>query len=105
VKILVLGGGDSPEREVSLRSAKAVANGARKAGFDVVEADPADGFSILDNLNKSTIVLPILHGTNGEDGVIQLELEKRHLPYFGSESKSSKACFDKWTTRQILEAN
>jgi len=38
MNILVLGGADSPEREVSLRSAKAVASAARQAGFEVTEA-------------------------------------------------------------------
>lgn len=103
MKILVLGGGISPERQVSLRSAKAVAEAARVAGFEVIEADPADGLDILDDL-KDTIVLPILHGKNGEDGVIQRELEAQRLPFLGSDSAASIACFDKWTTRLELIA-
>lgn len=103
MKILVLGGGNSPEREVSIRSARAVANAARQAGFEVEEADPAESFSILDNLAKNTIVLPILHGENGEDGIVQAEMEKRGLAFLGSDSRSSKNCFDKWQTRLMLE--
>ncbi len=104
VEVLVLGGGDSPEREVSLRSAGAVAEAARQAGLAVQEADPAHhNLAFLDNLAKETIVLPILHGRGGEDGVIQTELEKRGLAFLGSDSVSSKNCFDKWSTRQILE--
>jgi D-alanine-D-alanine ligase len=99
--VLVLGGGVSPEREVSLRSAQAVAEAARQAGFGVAQADPADGLAILDGL-KNTITLPILHGKNGEDGVIQKELEARDIPYLGSDSSASIACFDKWTTREKL---
>lgn len=83
----MLGGGDSPEREVSLRSAKAIAGAAREAGFNVVEADPADSLSIFDNLAKDTIVLPILHGKNGEDGVLQAELEKKDLAYLGNRPR------------------
>lgn len=104
MKILVLGGGNSPEREVSLRSAKSVATAAREAGFEVIEADPASGPSIFDNLPSDTVVFPILHGEGGEDGALQLELEKRGLPFLGSDSKSSKKCFDKWDTRKILES-
>jgi D-alanine-D-alanine ligase len=104
MKILVLGGGDSPEREVSQRSAKAVAEAAKTAGFNVKQADPIDGLEILDKVSKDTIIFPILHGKNGEDGIIQKEFENRSLPYLGSDSKSSAACFDKWQTRQILEA-
>ena len=102
MKILVLGGGLSPERQVSLRSAKNIANAARAAGFEVQEADPADGFSILDGL-KDTVVFPILHGKNGEDGVIQKELEDRKLPYLGSSSQASAECFDKWQSRTLMQ--
>jgi D-alanine-D-alanine ligase len=104
MKILVLGGGDSPEREVSQRSARSVADAAKTAGLAVNEADPSTETDVLDKLPKDTIVFPILHGKNGEDGVIQQELEKRQLPYLGSDSKSSASCFDKWLTRQQLEA-
>lgn len=103
MNILVLGGGDSPEREVSLRSAKSIASAARAAGFNVQEADPKNGLSCLDNLAPQTIVLPILHGEGGEDGELQAELEKRNLPFLGSGSESSKNCFDKWQTRLILQ--
>jgi D-alanine-D-alanine ligase len=104
MKILVLGGGTSNEREVSLRSAKAVAEAARLAGFEVMEADPAGGLDILDGL-KDVIVFPILHGAGGEDGELQAELEKRNLPFLGSGSQASRQGFDKWQTRLILEKN
>jgi D-alanine-D-alanine ligase len=102
MKVLVLGGGDSPEREVSLRSAKAVANAAREAGFDVEEYDPINGPSYFNKVSKNTIILPILHGVSGEDGVIQGELEKRGLPFLGADAASSSACFNKWLTVQAL---
>ena len=104
MKIIILGGGDSPEREVSLRSAASVAEAAKEAGYSVETIDPKYEFEKLDDIAKDAIVLPILHGANGEDGVIQQELEKRRLAYLGSDSKSSADCFDKWRTRQILEA-
>ena len=46
--------------------------------------------------------MPILHGKNGEDGVLQAELEKRDLAYLGSDSQVSAACFDKWQTLERL---
>ena len=101
MKVLVLGGGDSPERDVSLRSAKAVANAARDAGLEVTEADPAQGLEILEGL-ADTIIFPILHGQGGEDGGLQSELEKRNLPFLGSGSVSSANCFDKWKTRDAI---
>lgn len=102
-RLVILGGGDSPEREVSLRSAAAVAAAAKSAGYSVAEADPANGFSILDGLPQSTIILPILHGKGGEDGSIQAEMERRDLIFLGAGSKVSELCFDKWRTRQVLE--
>ncbi|MEK7561935.1 MAG: D-alanine--D-alanine ligase [Patescibacteria group bacterium] len=103
MNVLVLGGGNSPEREVSLRSARAVANAARRAGFDVSEYDPANGFSYFDKSPKDIVVLPILHGINGEDGVVQAALEERGLPFLGADSSSSAACFDKWLTLQAFK--
>src|SRR6266404_3334851 len=103
MKILILGGGDSPEREVSLRSAGAIAAAAKTAGFEVMEIDPKYDLEKLDEISKDVVVFPILHGKNGEDGVVQEELEKRQLAYLGSDSKVSAVCFDKWQTRQKLE--
>jgi len=94
---------DSPERDVSARSAKAVADAARTAGFEVSEINLINGPSALDNISKDTIVMPISHGVNAEDGWVQSKLEKRGLPFLGSDSQSSKNCFDKWRTRTILE--
>ena len=100
MKITVLGGGDSTEREVSLRSAAAVATALRQVGFEVINLDPKDGLEDLDKNNG--IIFPILHGQGGEDGSLQLKLESMQLPYLGSDSGSSTASFDKVLTRQIL---
>ena len=102
MKVVVLGGAASPERQVSLRSAKAVADAARAAGYDVVELDPINGLDTLDNFDSKDVILPILHGVYGEDGTIQGELEKRNLKHLGADSRASTACFDKWRTRQKL---
>lgn len=100
--IYVLGGGDSPEREVSLRSSMAVASAGREAGYKIIQLDPAEDSFDLDNIPAGAIVLPILHGRGGEDGVLQAELEKKGIAYLGSDSVSSAKSFDKWLTRQTL---
>lgn len=99
---MVLGGGDSPERDVSLRSASAVSRALKIAGYEVIEADPKNGIEALDGFNG--IVFPILHDKGGEDGQIQAELEERHLPFLGTESNASAVCFDKSSARRILLA-
>lgn len=100
--LLVLGGGNSPERDISLLSARNVAISAKNAGFKVTEEDPEKGLSFLDSLAKDTIVLPILHGEGGEDGSIQKEMEQRDIPFLGSYSRASANSFDKWKTHKIL---
>lgn len=105
MKIVVLGGGNSSEREVSLRSASAVAKALRQAGHEVIELDPSKGLNALNGLTNDVIVFPILHGAGGEDGAIQQELESRGLPYLGSGVEASRLCFDKYLARQkLLEA-
>lgn len=103
-RLIVLGGGTSDEREVSLRSSAAVVDAIKSLGLEVEFIDPKDSKDYL-NAGKDDIVLPILHGKFGEDGTVQEQLEERSIPFLGSDSKSSQASFDKWQTRQLLEAN
>ena len=103
MKVLVLLGGTSNEREVSFRSGGAVADALRAAGYEVLEYDPAEGYAGLSQfVGKVDCVFPILHGKGGEDGSIQLELEKLNLKYLGSDSKVSRLCFNKNEFKKIL---
>lgn len=103
--VLVLSGGDSPEREVSLRSGSAITDALRKASINVTEYDPINGNKQMLELAKNAdIVFPILHGKNGEDGVIQELLESVNVKFLGSNSKVSRVCFDKEETHKILES-
>lgn len=101
-KIIVLGGGTSVEREVSLRSAQAVQTALTAANYDVLFIDPAESKDYL-NVSKSEIIFPILHGEFGEDGELQSLLEEKGIIFLGSDSVSSKQSFDKQITREILE--
>lgn len=105
MNILVLEGGDSSEREVSLRSAAAVATGLRRAGHTVSTFDTVLGIdSIVDHARGVDMVFPILHGDNGEDGVVQEVLERAKIPFLGTGSASSRICISKAKTHEILEA-
>jgi D-alanine-D-alanine ligase len=99
MRITVLKGGPSNEREVSLVSGAAVADGLRKAGHDVFESDisPAD-LSALDR--PCDVVFPVLHGAFGEDGELQTLLEQRGLKFVGSDSASSRVAIDKLETKR-----
>lgn len=104
MRVTVLRGGPSNEREVSLKSGAAVAEGLRKAGHEVFESDvsPTD-VAALDRL--CDVVFPVLHGEFGEDGQLQSLLEGRGLKFVGSDSKASRIAIDKLATkRKWIEA-
>lgn len=93
LNVAVLLGGPSAEREVSLRSGAAVAKALRGLGHRVEEVDPQPGRL---NLPKGTdVVFLALHGTYGEDGAAQAELEKLGAPYTGCGVEASRVAFDK----------
>ena len=99
-RVAVLKGGPSAEREVSLRSGAAVANGLCEAGYDVTEIDVTEP-----KLNLPVgidAVFIALHGEYGEDGQVQAELDALGVPYTGSGSEASRRCFDKILTKEAF---
>ena len=103
MKILVLGGGNSNEREVSLRSAAAVRRGLKELGYEVAQIDPADGHqAVVAAAASADIVFPILHGAGGEDGEIQALLDHCGKPYLGSDVDASEQAFDKVITKELM---
>lgn len=98
--ITVLRGGPSAEREISLISGKAVADGLRQGGHDVFESDisPAD-LSGLDH--PADVIFPVLHGAFGESGELQEILETRKLKFVGSGSAASRIGIDKIATKEV----
>src|SRR5438477_387000 len=102
MKVTVLRGGPSAEREVSLVSGAAVAKGLREAGHDVFESDVSPtNLSSLDH--PADVIFPVLHGEFGESGELQEILEARYLPFVGSGSKASRLGMDKVATKQAWE--
>src|SRR5688500_15972967 len=102
MKVTVLYGGPSAEREVSLVSGKAVIDGLRAMGHDVFPSDvsPTDLFG-LDR--PCDVVFPVLHGSFGESGELQEILEQRKIPFVGSGSKASRIGIDKVATKKVWE--
>lgn len=101
MNVLVIYGGNSSEREISLKSGVNVGEALKQAGHNVTYFDPASGVHKLsDSLVGVDVAFPILHGKGGEDGYIQKALELEDVPYVGSSSEVSAACFDKWDTAQ-----
>src|SRR4051812_18467526 len=103
MKVTVLYGGPSAEREGSLVSGRAVFEGLKQAGHEVFASDvsPTD-LSFLKH--PCDVVFPVLHGQFGESGELQEILEAHKLPFVGSGSKASRIGIDKAATKKVWEA-
>jgi len=102
MRVTVLYGGPSAEREVSLVSGKAVIEGLRAMGHEVFGSDvsPTD----LAGLDRpADVIFPVLHGQFGESGELQEILEQRGLPFVGSGSRASRLGMDKVQTKRAWE--
>ena len=100
-KVAVLMGGDSAEREISLRSGAAVLAALQQRGVDAHGIDA--GPDVLRQLESDAFdrAFIILHGRGGEDGVIQGALERIGLPYTGSGVLGSALGMDKYRTKAL----
>ncbi len=97
LKIVVMAGGPSAEREVSQRTGAAVARALRALHHDVTEIDPKEKWELPAGTD---VVFLGLHGTYGEDGTVQAELEKLGVPYTGCGPDASRIAFDKVATKR-----
>jgi D-alanine-D-alanine ligase len=100
LNIVVMLGGPSAEREVSLRSGAGVAKALRSLGHTVFEIDPKDKQFVLPR-ETDVVCLAPLHGTYGEDGEVQAQLEKLGAVYTGCDAESSRLAFDKVITKKL----
>ena len=100
-KVVLLAGGMSSEREVSLMSGKGVYDALVSAGVDVTRFDPKE--QSISELEKGGFdrAFIALHGRYGEDGTIQGVLEYLKIPYTGPGVKASAVAMDKSLTKQI----
>ncbi len=108
-QIGVLMGGCSSERNISLKSGKAISIALKEAGYAVRDLDiqTTDERNISQQLRQAGIdvVFLALHGRFGEDGTIQTILEKAHIPYTGSGVAASQNAFNKELTHQCFSKN
>ncbi|HZL43920.1 MAG TPA: D-alanine--D-alanine ligase [Verrucomicrobiae bacterium] len=99
LKITVMSGGPSAERKVSLSSGVGVVKALRSLGHTVFELDPETPDWVLP-AGTDVVCLAPLHGTYGEDGTVQQQLEKLGIPYTGCDAESSRIAFDKVLTKE-----
>jgi len=106
LRIAVLRGGRSAEREVSLHTGEQVSAALASIGHDVVSVDTADiGFIETLRTGGFHVAFICLHGRFGEDGTIQGLLELLELPYVGSGVLASALAMDKVVSKQIFVAS
>ncbi len=101
-KVAVLMGGRSAEREISLRSGRAVLDALQQRGVQALSLD-AGGDDFVSQLGSGSFdrAFIVLHGRGGEDGVVQGLLESLGIPYTGSQVLGSALSMDKLRTKQV----
>ena len=107
LKIGVVAGGISSEREISLKSGRAVHESLSKHGFSskLIDIKSQEKLKSSETYKGLDLVFIMIHGKGGEDGEIQSILEAAKIKYTGSDSTSSLNAFDKLKSKEIFEKN
>lgn len=106
MRILLIAGGWSSEREVSLSGARGIEQALRRLGHETTFFDLSSGFdSLLPEARKHDFSFINLHGSPGEDGLIQAMLDAAGLPYQGSGPQGSFLALHKAASKQIFREN
>lgn len=101
-RVIVLAGGLSHERDVSLRSGRRVAEALTAVGLETSVRDVDAGLLELLRQERPDCVIPLLHGEAGEDGALREVLELAGVRYVGSAPPAARAAFDKPIAKQIV---
>ena len=100
LRIGVLAGGRSAEREISIKTGNAVAGSLKESGYNVITFDLDENFS--ENLKNIDVCFIALHGTYGEDGRVQGALDIFGIPYTGSGVLASALAMDKIKSKALF---
>lgn len=101
-RVVVLSGGISHERDVSLRSGRRVADSLAEHGLKVDMRDPDAGLLAWLRAERPDVIWPALHGASGEDGALRGLLEFLGIPFVGSRSDAAHLAWDKPTAKIIV---
>jgi len=106
MRVAVIMGGSSAEKDVSIKTGEAVVRACLANGFEVYPIVFDDNYKdSLQLLKGVDIVFNGLHGTFGEDGAIQKWFEQNNILFTGSDSFSSQICMDKIKSKKIAREN
>ncbi len=103
--VLVVQGGTSKERKVSLETGKACVKSIKRLGYKVRILDPASKFLNDIDKSKTDIIFNALHGKGGEDGLAQSYFEYLKIPYTHSGVMASINAMDKTISKKIFKKN
>ncbi len=103
-KVIVLMGGESSEREISLNTGNAVISALRRKGIQAESLDAIGDYVKQLLILSPDIVFIALHGHGGEDGCVQGLLESLGIPYTGSSILGSAISMDKVNSKRIWQA-
>ena len=105
MKIGILMGGPSAERNISLKTGKAVGIACRELGHEILELSFHENYQkFLPLLRSTDLVFNALHGTVGEDGIIQAWLDKNNIKYTGSGAFASSLCMNKDKSKNVARS-
>lgn len=102
-RVLVLSGGISHEREISLKSGRRVADGLMAHGLDVSLRDPDAQLISALTADAPEVVWPVLHGASGEDGALRGLLDMLGLAYVGSTGEATRLAWNKPVAKTLVE--
>lgn len=102
VGVLVVAGGLSHERDVSIRSGRRVEEALRSLGVDARIADVDAALLPSIRASRPDVVWPLLHGAEGEDGSLRHVLDMTGVPCVGSAAQSCRVAWDKATAKAVL---
>ncbi|GAB3583315.1 D-alanine--D-alanine ligase [Leifsonia lichenia] len=100
--IVVLAGGISHERDISLRSGRRVADALNSLGHHVTFRDPDASLLGFLSENRPDVVWPALHGASGEDGALRALLELTGIPFVGSRTDASRLAWSKPAAKTVV---
>ncbi|MBU1587118.1 MAG: D-alanine--D-alanine ligase [Actinobacteria bacterium] len=101
-RVLVLAGGISHERDVSLRSGRRAADSLASHGLQVELRDPDATLLAYLRESRPDVVFPALHGASGEDGALRGLLDFMGVPYVGSRADAARLAWDKPTAKTVV---
>ncbi len=103
-RVVVLAGGLSHERDVSLRSGRRIFEAMRAAGVEVSLRDVDAELMAWLRRERPDCVIPLLHGEVGEDAALREILELAHVAYVGARPAAARVAFDKPIAKQVVSA-